>query len=290
MHIQSPTTIKKIDETMGKQVGYQVVEALQANWKEVVVDMKKASVAVSQDGEKINQFVECVQCDDEVIKSAVVSGKYGEALKYATEGSAVADDVEVVTAAIETNADCLQWASARLRNTPSVVVSAVEKNSLAIQYASEECRSNSDIIKAATKKGGDISCLQFLPESVLNNELEMQKVLRRNGMGLQYLPSCLRESFPTVGAAVTQNPLALQYASDSMRDNEWTVKSAVVLDGTTLRFSSRRLQDDTAVVTAACKQNPRAFKYASQRLQKVSKKPKSMSRSKKAKEGECCIC
>jgi hypothetical protein len=70
------------------------------------------------------------------------------------------------------------------------------------------------------------------------------KLVKKNGLLLQYACNALKDNEQVVEEAVTQNGLALQYASSRLRDNEDIVRSATVENPKSFQYASERLMSD----------------------------------------------
>jgi len=258
-----------------------------------------ARVAVQQDGRLLRWFNSRVRKEMSICRLAVDND--GTALEFC--GSSPRDDREIVTTAVSDDKRkaeaplMLRFASARLRNDLDVVTAATNCNAEAFQYASDRLRKNEDLNTKCIKRDFAVlqftsvtnddalkrlaalaieqcpSALEFVPEHLKTRKFVMN-VVRRNGMMLRYAPLTLRDDWHVVKRAVTCESVpsgdALEHASKRLRDNLRLVKQAVQNsdEGLALQYASVRLRGNSNVVRAAVKHDYDAYRFASTKLRR----------------------
>ena len=157
----------------------------------------------------------------------------------------------------------------RIIDNKKIIKQAVSNNLCTLKYAPDKLKDDVDVLYSALSSNNDTTDVlsNFWTRYVHNNEVLTEKLLKKNGLFLQYDNWGLETDKPTVLIAVKSNGVALQYASDALKSDREVVFAAVTQNGMALRYASEELQNDRAIVLAAVTQNGMALEYASEELQ-----------------------
>ncbi len=150
-----------------------------------------------------------------------------------------------------------------------IIKQAVSNNVCTLKYAPDKLKHDVDVLYSALSSNNDKYVLSnFWTRYVHNNEVLTEKLLKKNGLFLQYDNWGLEKDKSIILIAVKQNGMVLDYTSDALKSDQEVVLAAVTQNGNALRYASRELQNDREVVLAAVRQNGMALQYASEDLKR----------------------
>ncbi len=110
--------------------------------------------------------------------------------------------------------------------------------------------------------------LKAIEHLFLYNKRELiPRLIKKDGLALQYVNDELKNDSQVVSAACENNPYAIQYAGADIQGNREFMLSWVSQNGLLLRCASDALKNDFKIVSAACDNNPYAIQYAGAGIQ-----------------------
>lgn len=203
----------------------------------VVDDREIVKAAVEQNGLALEYASIGLRCDVEIVKTAV--SQNGLSLQYV--GDDFKSDVEIVKLAVFQNGRALMYASHELKRNRELVLEAVKNTVEAFEYADKMYDDDEEILLESVKANRSIE--DYIPERLklmigrARDDFAL-KLVRCNGLMLEYVNPVLRGNFDIVLSAVRHNAKALQYASDELRGNRKIVLEAVKVSGVALEHAN----------------------------------------------------
>jgi hypothetical protein len=99
-----------------------------------------------------------------------------------------------------------------------------------------------------------------------NNNAEVLKQVKTDGLLLQHASDRLKDDWSIVETAVGQNGFALQYASDNLRDHSYIVGRAVHQNCYAFQYASEKVRSDEYLVHGVLKKDNSLFAHVSETL------------------------
>jgi hypothetical protein len=146
-------------------------------------------------------------------------------------------------------------------STKEEVLEAVKEDGYALKYASEKMKNDEDVVLEAMKPsefdflyycyGYQPLPFQFASYNIRNNKNIVIKLLKENGLVLEWVSDRLKDDEEVVLEAIKQNCLAIKFASYSVRNNKKIAMIAIKKNGINLSHLSDELKKDKQVVLEA---------------------------------------
>jgi hypothetical protein len=118
------------------------------------------------------------------------------------------------------------------------------------------------ILKVVRENG---LALQFAEPKLTNDEDIVAAAVGNNGMSLQFVGNAIKEILVNdkqiMISIIQNNGLTLQFACSEVKSNKETVLIAVKNDGLSLKYANDSLKEDPTIIMEAIKQNIDSFKY-----------------------------
>jgi hypothetical protein len=214
--------------------------------------------------DEVCRFRSSYDSDREIVSVAVSVD--GDSLQQAS--SKLRDDDGIVTAAVMQCGRSLAHASQRIRGSEAIVQVAVQRDHSAIVFATVPLllRIEAQICSILSSAFNPVLIWQQLPSSIRYQRSIAIALLKRSGMMLDQMPSSIQSDEEAVVAAVQNDGDAIRFACRSLRGTKQIALMAVNRDGLELRDLPSAMTDDIDVVTAALRQNAEALQFVSRRL------------------------
>jgi hypothetical protein len=218
-------------------------------------------------------FIECIKRDIDVLIWATEDLKHNESffleaiaqygvdvLKYAA--NELISDEGFALLAVMQNGLALSHLSHSFRENKEIALAAIRQSDLALRFISSDLENDEEIIATILER----SELHKLGDDLEQNKDIALRVVKRNGLLLQYLPDELKDDKEIVLAAVIQNGLAFSHASDQLKKDRELALISAKKEALAFYYASKELKNDKETVLLAIAQNCAVLSYISDDL------------------------
>lgn len=161
--------------------------------------------------------------------------------------------------AIQKNPEEIKYISNELADDPDIILAAVSQKGELLSYASPRLRNNKEIVRVAMQEY--VTAFAFASIELKEDEEFILEAVKMSGLALMYVTAKIKNNPKIILEAAKQTAFAFNLASSELKKNREFVLQVVSICGRCLSYASDDLKKDKDIVLAAIKNDPSAIQF-----------------------------